>query len=152
MWTKTKSLFLSRILTFAAGGVFLILTFFVPALVKYYESASAAVGLLKGSIFIPMCVGLYTAELFGFIALLSLNRLLVNIGRENVFIKENVSCLRSISWMCMLAACSFAVMALWRIIFILPALFAAMLGLILRVLKNVFEKAVEIKSENDFTI
>jgi len=27
-----------------------------------------------------------------------------------------------------------------------------MLGLVIRVLKNVFEKAVELKSENDFTI
>ena len=29
---------------------------------------------------------------------------------------------------------------------------AIMFGLIMRVLKNVFEKAVEIKSENDFTV
>jgi hypothetical protein len=29
---------------------------------------------------------------------------------------------------------------------------AVMFGLIMRVLKNVFEKAVEIKTENDFTI
>ncbi len=54
--------------------------------------------------------------------------------------------------MCMFAAISFAVIGLWRVVFLMPALFAAMLGLILRVLKNVFEKAVEIKSENDFTI
>lgn len=32
------------------------------------------------------------------------------------------------------------------------AFFAVMLGLVIRVLKNVFEKAVELKSENDFTI
>lgn len=152
MWTKTKSLFLSRILTYAAGGVFLILTFFVPALVKYYESVSADAGLFKGSIFIPMCVGLYTAELFGLIALVALNRLLVNISKETVFAMENIACLRCISWMCMLASCAFTFIALWRIIFIMPALFAAMLGLVLRVLKNVFEKAIEIKSENDFTI
>jgi hypothetical protein len=32
------------------------------------------------------------------------------------------------------------------------AFFAMFLGLVMRVLKNVFEKAVELKSENDFTI
>ncbi len=152
MWTKTKSLFLSRILTYAAGGVFLILTFFVPALSRYYESVSEPLGLLKGSIFLPVCIGLYTAEVFGFIALGSLNRLLKNISNEVVFVKENTVCLRIISWTCMFAAISFAVIGLWRVVFLMPALFAAMLGLILRVLKNVFEKAVEIKSENDFTI
>jgi hypothetical protein len=34
----------------------------------------------------------------------------------------------------------------------MPAVVVLMLGLVMRVLKNVFEKAVEIKSENDFTI
>jgi hypothetical protein len=44
------------------------------------------------------------------------------------------------------------VLALWRDIFIFAGFFSVMFGLIMRVLKNVFEKAVEIKSENDFTI
>lgn len=152
MWTKTKSLFLSRILTAVVAGVFLILTFFVPAVSKFYESISEPVGLINGSIFLPMCIGLYIAEIFGFTALWSLNKLLDNINKDAVFIEENTRCLRRISWSCVLAACSFAVIGLWRFIFIMPALFAGMLGLIIRVLKNVFEKAVEIKSENDFTI
>ena len=37
-------------------------------------------------------------------------------------------------------------------IFAFIGMVAIMFGLIMRVLKNVFEKAVEIKSENDFTI
>jgi hypothetical protein len=39
-----------------------------------------------------------------------------------------------------------------RFLAVLPAFAAIMFGLIMRVLKNVFEEAVEIKSENDFTI
>jgi len=42
--------------------------------------------------------------------------------------------------------------SLWRFEFLFPAFFAMFLGLIIRVLKNVLEKAVELKSENDFTI
>lgn len=44
------------------------------------------------------------------------------------------------------------IFSLWRIIFLFAAILVIMFGLIMRVLKNVFEKAVEIKSENDFTI
>ena len=62
------------------------------------------------------------------------------------------ACLRGISWACMLAGCAFAVLGLWRFLSIMPAFAAVMFGLVMRVLKNVFEEAVEIKSENDFTI
>lgn len=52
----------------------------------------------------------------------------------------------------MLAGCAFFILGLLRFIFMTAAFFAVMLGLVIRVLKNVFEKAVELKSENDFTI
>lgn len=165
MWTKTKSLLLSRILAYAVTGVFFILTFFVPSLAAWYEDISVGHGLIgEGSIlgdsgFLgsaglagPMCVCLYVCELLAFAALWALHVLLENINKEKVFIEGNTKCLRVISWACMLAGVSFAVFGLWRFIFFLPAFFAVMFGLIMRVLKNVFEKAVEIKSENDFTI
>ena len=44
------------------------------------------------------------------------------------------------------------IFSLWQTIFLFAAILVIMFGLIMRVLKNVFEKAVEIKSENDFTI
>ncbi|MDD7184432.1 MAG: DUF2975 domain-containing protein [Oscillospiraceae bacterium] len=73
-------------------------------------------------------------------------------NREKVFIEQNTLCLRRISWACMLAGTAFLVLGLWRFIFLLAGFLAIMFGLIMRVLKNVFEKAVEIKSENDFTV
>ena len=44
------------------------------------------------------------------------------------------------------------IFGLWSSIFVFFGMCGLMFGLIMRVLKNVFEKAVEIKSENDFTI
>lgn len=152
MWSKTKSLFLSRILTVTVAGLFSILTFFVPAVSKWYEINSDVVGIIHQSIVIPMTVCLYIAEFFGFCALLSLHRLLENINRDQVFIEQNTRCLRVISWSCVFAGVTFAVLSLWNLIFLMPTLMSMMLGLIMRVLKNVFEKAVELKSENDFTI
>lgn len=152
MWSKTKSLFLSRILTVTVAGLFAILTFFVPAVSKWYEINSDVVGIIRQSIVIPMTVCLYIAEFFGFCALWSLHRLLENINRDQVFIEQNTRCLRVISWSCVFAGITFAVLSLWNLIFLMPTLMAMMLGLIIRVLKNVFEKAVELKSENDFTV
>ncbi|MDE6775874.1 MAG: DUF2975 domain-containing protein [Ruminococcus sp.] len=152
MWTKTKSLFLSRILTVCTAGVFLILTFFVPALSRWYEQVSAGSGFFGNNIFMPVCIGLYIAEIFAFAALWNLHRLLENINKGIVFDDCNSRCLRRISWSCMFAGIIFTVIGLWRFVFLMAAFMAFMLGLVMRVLKNVFEKAVEIKSENDFTI
>lgn len=153
MWTKTKSLLLSRILTMVTGGIVLILTFFVPAFSKWYEKMSLGRGLFEESgIVLPMCICLYICEVCALAALYELHILLENINKEQVFTERNTSCLRRISWACMLAGISFAIFGLWKFVFLLPAMLAVMFGLIMRVLKNVFEKAVEIKSENDFTV
>ncbi|MCI6559994.1 MAG: DUF2975 domain-containing protein [Ruminococcus sp.] len=152
MWTKTKSLFLSRLLTAAMTGLVLIMSFFVPAISKWYESFSDGSGLIHGSIVIPMCITLYICEVFALAALYSLHILLKNIYRDEVFVPANTACLRKISWSCIFAGCTLFIFGLWKTIFFLAAFMAVMFGLIMRVLKNVFEKAVEIKSENDFTI
>ncbi|MGN0621932.1 MAG: DUF2975 domain-containing protein [Porcipelethomonas sp.] len=153
MWTKTKSLFLSRILTAAVTGMVIIMTFFIPAISIWYESISLGSGFFANyGIVLPLCTVLYVCEAFALIALFSLHILLYNINRSEVFIPQNTACLRRISWSCMLAGFSLLIFGLWRFVFILAAFLAVMFGLIMRVLKNVFEKAVEIKSENDFTI
>jgi len=149
---NTKSLVLSRILTAVTAGIFFILTFFVPAVARWYEDFSAGEGLIHGGMVIPVCSGLYFCEVMAFFALWNLNRLLDNIGKNIVFESQNTKCLKHISFACMLAGAGFLFVGLWRYIFFCPALFAFMLGLIMRVLENVFQKAVEIKSENDFTI
>ncbi len=153
MWNKNKSLFLSRILTAVAAGLFFLTLFFIPSIAQWYEDFSDTIGLLSSkSVVIPMCIGLYIVEAMAFICLWSLHVLLRNISRNKVFIPENTSCLRRISWTLMLAGAAFAGIGIWRSICLFPAVCVVMLGLVIRVLKNVFEEAVEIKSENDFTI
>lgn len=152
MWTKTKSLLLSRILTVIVAAIFILIAFVLPLMVEFYAFISEPIGLLKGDIFIPLCTGLYIAIALALAALFFMHRLLDNISKDIVFDNSNTKCLRIIAWCCILAASDFFILCLWRYIFAMPAVVVMMLGLVMRVLKNVFEKAVEIKSENDFTI
>lgn len=108
--------------------------------------------LLSGSVTVPMCIVIYVCLAFALSALAALHILLSNINSGKVFIPQNTRCLRLISWACMLAGAALVVLGLWRFVFLFAALLAVMVGLVMRVMKNVFEKAVEIKSENDFTI
>ena len=152
MWTKTRSLMLSRVLVTGFTAMIVMLTFFVPFVAEWYEEESDGLGLIGGSVYLPTMITLYVCETLAVWAVTELHILLHNIWKGEVFIPRNTKCLRSISWACMLAGCCFAVLGLWRYLLFLPAFFAVMFGLIMRVLKNVFEQAVEIKSENDFTI
>ena len=81
-----------------------------------------------------------------------LYRLLLNIGREEVFVESNVRCLRRISWVCYLAALISLLSTFYYLPFGVLAAAAGFMGLVLRVVKNVFAEAVNLKQENDFTI
>jgi hypothetical protein len=85
-------------------------------------------------------------------ALFSLDRLLSNIRKEEVFTEKNVRLLRIISWACFAVAIAMFVGCIASISFFVIAILACFVGLILRVVKNVISAAVALKDENDFTI
>ena len=143
---------LSRILAAAFTAFLVMLAFFVPYIAEWLEEVSDGLGIIGGRIYLPSMIIMYICDALGMWAIVELHILLHNITLNKIFVSQNTSYLRGISWACMLAGCAFAVMGLWRFLAVLPAFAAIMFGLIMRVLKNVFEEAVEIKSENDFTI
>lgn len=99
-----------------------------------------------------MMITLYSASVFGWICLWALWKLLKNMNAEIVFEGENVKLLRIISWCCAFAAVIFLVSALYYPPCILVAVAAAFMMLIVRVVKNVFQQANDMKSELDLTI
>lgn len=78
--------------------------------------------------------------------------LLLNVRKGQVFTSQTVSLIRGVSWCCLSLCVPFGVLGLyfqpsWIVCFL-----AVFLGLCLRVCKNAFEEALEIKEENDLTI
>lgn len=95
----------------------------------------------------------------GYVALVCLDQLLSNIKKDIVFDRKNTKLLRAISYACVYAG----MVGLLSFIFILikDFMFETMLALasgeffmalVVRVVKNVFDKAIELKEENDLTI
>lgn len=84
--------------------------------------------------------------------LIILYRLIQAIGKEQIFTADNIRRLRRISWLCIFLALICASAAVYEIFFIFIAACAVFMGILLRVIKNVFERAQEIKEENDYTI
>jgi len=150
MWNSNKSLKLSAIFTKVVMMLVIVFAFSLPMLLaktipdEFLIIDSDEIGYMLPVVYIS-CV-------LAFIALFSLNQLLSNIKKEMVFIKKNVQILRRISWCCLIVALLFLLGSLFSVVFLLMSLMAGFVGLILRVVKNVFQTAVEIKAENDFTI
>ena len=102
------------------------------------------------------------------IAFFRLHGLLSAVSAGEIFIPENVRRLRVISWSCISVSLIFLAtfIAFWAvdasspvrthfslmILLLGMAVIIAFIGVLIRVMKNVFETAVTLKDENDFTI
>ena len=153
MWNKERSLLLSLSLVRAMLIIIPVLCICAPWMVRWYDLTDLErIGLIEGSVFVPLLICFYGAAVCGEICLFFLFRLLNNIRRGEVFIDVNCKCLRYISWCCLAAAIPFTVFGFWRFLSFALAFAAFFFGVILRVVKNVFEQAVVLREENDYTI
>ncbi|WP_028509340.1 DUF2975 domain-containing protein [Ruminococcus sp. NK3A76] len=151
-WSQMKSLKLSRFLVLGLFCLLIVILFTAHIIGDWFAAISVGKGLIHSNVSVAVTVMIYICDVFAIIAVIALNKLLSNISKDEVFIPQNTLCLRAISWCCVFAGLTFAFFSLWKGEFLFASFFAMFLGLVMRVLKNVFEKAVELKSENDFTI
>ncbi len=150
MWNSNKSLKLSCICTRLVMLLVILCAAALPYLMDIYLSFGTY--YIREMNIKPFIVILYACCVPALAALFSLDRLLENIKKEEVFIEKNVSYLRMISWCCFGVAVLVVMAGYYYFLFYFVAVVAAFIGLILRVVKNVIQQAIIIKAENDFTI
>lgn len=155
MWSSKKSVDFSIVVCGLVSLALLGLLFFGPKLFWLYMTGyrgiaptSAVLQMLKG---VFTCT-FYPSAVFAAWILVSLIRLLVNIRNENVFVHENVKLLKVVSWCCVIIGIITLVGGRFYMPFLFVACAGFFVGLLLRVLKNVMQKAVELKEENDLTV
>ncbi len=149
MWSDRKSLNLSKlcILLFMVGLIVTVVS--APWLTRWFLGFSRAELLGVGPFFLAT---IYMGSIPAGILLYNLFALLRGIEREQVFVTDNVERLRRISWSCFVGASIGGVSALYYFPWIFVMVAAAFMGLIVRVVKNVVAKAVELQNEVDYTI
>ena len=94
----------------------------------------------------------YIGIAIGIYADITLLFLLHSVRRERVFTHYCVALLRSLSWCCMGEALVFLTLGALYIVALFISFIALLVGLCMRVVKNVFEQAVAMKEENDLTV
>lgn len=100
-----------------------------------------------------LMIALYISSVPGVICIISLLKLLFNIRKNEIFVKQNVLLLQILSYCCLFVGIEYIAICYSRYISMIFIGFSAIfIGIILRVIKNVFDKAIEIREENDYTI
>ena len=79
-------------------------------------------------------------------------QLLLRVRKGQVFTDRSVSLIRGVSWCCLGLCIPFGYLGLYFQLSWIVCLLAVFLGLCLRVCKNAFEEATQIKQENDLTV
>ncbi len=148
MWNKDKSLALSYIITIVVFAATVAALGFIPSILKWYFDESGR----EQNIAVWLYIAFYGADLFAMTAIGCLWAVLGNIRKGEIFVAANVKLIRLISWCSFGVAIAFAPATRFYLTAIIVFAAAAFFGLTLRVLKNVIEKAVEIREENDATI
>ncbi len=148
---KDRSLIFSQILVKVCYAIVLACCIFAPAMVRYYSEKTVHLPN-SDNVTAPLLITLYCCVPFAVCVLVCLDILLKNIGNGQPFISKNIALLRVISYCCFGVALAFIYFAVLRPFAFAIVFAAAFFGLILRVVKNCFKKAVEIREENDATI
>ena len=147
---KNESAILTSILIKIVYVLAAVCCVMAPYMVEHYDRMIMAKG--DPSVYVPLLITLYCAVPAAVVALICLDKLLKNIIVDQPFISVNVKLLRIISYCCFAEALVFVYFTTLKPFALIIVIACAFMGLILRVIKNVFEHAVEIREENDFTI
>jgi len=146
-WTQAHSLRLSRLLTCIVLLLAIAALFCIPICTEWYDAVSE-----QEPIHNLLNVVLYVSDMLGILAVWELLKMLSNISKEQLFVEQNVTCLRVISWCCFGVAAVWIPVIYFRMLAFFVSFVAAFAGIILRVMKNLFAAAVDLREENDYTI
>ena len=150
---KTKlSAYVSLAICIASSVVFIVLLFLFPTAFEWLligkgVKTDAITHTVKN-----VSIAYYLAAPFSAAALYMLIRLILNVLGGRIFVKINVTYLSLISYCCFAVFVISASFTYFYTSMLIAAFVMFVVGVLLRVVKNVMQSAVDLKNENDLTI
>jgi hypothetical protein len=149
-WNKDKSVVLSQVCIVVFAILLAAADIGAYWLVSWFMGVSRALGGLRDGYLLLATV--YSCSVFAWILLMNLWKLLTNIQRGMPFEMTSVKYLRISSWCCA-GVCAICLLGtLYFIPLILVSVASGFMALIVRIIKNVFEQAIAMKTELDYTV
>lgn len=148
-WNEKYSIRLSKACVALFTLTVAALALAAPWLVDWFVKFSRAALLGRENF---LLASIYAAVPPALAVLWLLWKLLGNLQKGRVFIPQNAAYLRGVSWCCIAAAGICLASGLYYLPFLLVAVLAGFMALIVRVVKNVFEQAIILQNDADYTI
>ena len=149
-WNKNKSIVLSQVCVVIFSILLACADVGAYWLSKWFTAL--AVSLNQGADVYLLMASIYSCSVFAWLILYSLMRLLINMRMGHVFEVSNTRYMRRTSWSCIAVAVICFISGIYYIPFVLVAVAAGFIGLIVRIVKNSFQQAIAMKDELDLTI
>ncbi len=144
---KNISITASIVVTVLLLVLVITAVFLLPGIMEVYSKMRGYIDVTE------LMIALYISSVPGIVCTIALLKLLFNIRKSEIFVKANVTILQIISYCCLFVGVEYIALCYKKYIAMIFVGFAAIfIGIILRVIKNVFDKAIELREENEFTI
>lgn len=153
--SRKASVLISLVLAYICFGLVVLLAFCAPGLLEHLINLPDIIGDRESITSVGKAAILALVYIsLGIVALADtlLIALLYRVRSGLVFTSVSVALIRAISWCAISLGAIFAVLSYYFTLAAIVAFAGIFLGLCLRVTKNAFEEATEIKAENDFTV
>lgn len=148
-WNKSKSVILSKVCV----CIFALVLLGLDIGCVWFVDRSTALLHPTGTWQKGYLIGLvYVCSVPGWLTLFSLWQILDRIWKGQVFVEENIRDMRRTSWCCILVAVLCMISAVAAPTLAVIAIMAGFVGLVVRIVKNVFQQAMSMKDELDFTV
>jgi len=155
LWNSKRSIILTKFCILALMLVSVIMMFYGKYLISRFLILTGGAKIDISNEF-SFYIITFISYMLGIIALLTLFcmlRFIVNLENDLVFVPQNIKWLRFISYGCLSAGLLLIIATVvYHKLFLVLSLAALFMMLIVRVIKNAFEQAVEMKEELDLTI
>ena len=155
LWNSKRSIILTKFCILALMLVSVIMMFCGKYLISRFLILTGGARINISNEF-SFYIITFISYILGIIALLTLFcmlRFTINLEKDLVFVPQNIKWLRFISYGCLSAGLLLIITTVvYHKLFLVLSLAALFMMLIVRVIKNAFEQAIEMKEELDLTI
>ena len=147
-WLKSKSILFSQICVVLFALLLAVLDLGCWRIVNWFVALRG----MDGQAVWGILAVLLLCSVFGWVLLWALWRLLGNLRQAQVFTEENIALLQRVSLCCAAAALFCVAGCFFYLPFLIAVAAASFMALIVRIVRNVFQKALDMKNELDLMI
>ena len=155
LWNSKRSIILTKFCILTLMLVSVIMMFYGKYLISRFLilTGGAKIDISNEFSFYIITFISYILGILALLTLFCMLRFIVNLENDLVFVPQNIKWLRFISYGCLSAGLLLIIATVvYHKLFLVLSLAALFMMLIVRVIKNAFEQAIEMKEELDLTI